>query len=119
MAAFAAAFFMSAPVAAIMNAGDAIFIRLGCDRESIFRLAGEDEKSSERAVAMAEMLVQEGGCFVVPFPAAVRLKTLLHVYSSNWDGGQINEIWEIETSGKSIAIYIIVQDPKQNSRYSI
>jgi len=101
-----------------MNAGDAVFIRLGCDRESIFRLAGEDEKSSERAVAMAEMLVLEGGCFVVPFPAAVRLKTLILVYASNWDG-KINEIWEIETSGKSIAIYIIVQDPKQNSGYSI
>jgi len=102
-----------------MSKGDAVFIRLGCDRESIFRLAGEDEKSSERAVAMAEMLVQEGGCFVVPFPAVVRLKYLLHVYASNWDGGKINEIWEIETTGKSIAIYIIFQDPKQNSGYSV
>ena len=109
---------MSAPAAAIMDVGDAIFIRLGCDRESIFRLAGEDERGRERAIAMAEMLVQESGCFVVASPAAVRLKTLLHVYPSNWDG-KINEIWEIETSEKSISIYIIVQDPKQNSRYSI
>jgi len=101
----------------MMSIGDAVYIRLGCDQESIFRLAREDEKSSERAVAMAEMLVQKGGCFVIPSPAVVRLKKLLHVYPSTWDG-KINEIWEIETTGKT-EIYIIVQDPKQNSGYSI
>ena len=101
-----------------MGNGDGVFTKFGRDHESIVRLEKEDEKGNERADAMAEMLVQEGGCFVVPFPALVRLKYLRHVYASNWDG-KINEIWEIETSGKSIAIYIIVQDPKQNSRYSI
>ena len=108
---------MSAPVAAIMSKGDGVFIKFGCDHESIFRLAREDEKGRERAVAMAEMLVQEDGCFVVPFPAVVRLKHLLHVYASNWDG-KINEIWEVETTGEN-AVYIIIQDPKQNSGYSI
>lgn len=95
---------------AIMNKGDVVYPRLLCEKDAIFMLAKEDEKSMKRAEAMAVFLVSEGKCIAPPGPIGMKLENLAHVYTSSWDK-RITEIWQIEGS----ELYILFIDPRKKS----
>jgi len=112
LAAFLAAFFMPPKASAILDKGATVLLKLGCSKTGIFKLAKEDEKSKQRAIAMMRHLVEQGECFLPPYLLAVRLGVLEHVYENF--GKEVSEIWRVEGAGD---VYIIAVDPRQKSSF--